>query len=186
MAGQLPSFLTGGMAIIRIGDVRIAYCQNLRISGRMDNTAVYGVGSYGPHSLEPVMHGANFSLQITRYTSDLFNKFDTEGTVDLPNNLQNTTDSKKRDGNSVIDSASFNPQLLLLSSTFDIAVYERKTDYTTAGGVGTEHGLEGKLIYTLEDCRLSNYSFNFAPGELLIENVSGLARVLKDSTADPS
>lgn len=182
MAGQLPSFLTGGLAVIRIGDVRIAYAQNLSISARMDNTAVYGVGSYGPHSLEPVIHGANFSMQITRYSTDLFNRFNNAGQEKLPENLRNAELDSNRDGNSVIDIASFNPQLMLLSTTFDISVYERKSAISD-GKATPDHGLEGKLLFVLKDCRLANYSFNFAPGELLLENVSGIARVLEDNAA---
>lgn len=181
MAGQLNSFLTGGSCAIRIGDVRIAYAQNLSISTRMDHTAVYGVGSYGPHALEPVNHGVNFSFQIVRY-SDAILTGDTEaGTPNrtasnssLPDNMGATQSDGNRDGNSLIDSTAFNPQLLLLSTTFDIEVYERNFDTN-------QLGVEGNLIYLVKDCRLRNYSFNFAPGQLLIENVSGIGRYLTDA-----
>lgn len=169
------------MCLIRVGDVRVAYAQNLSLSARMDNQAVYGVGSFGPHSLEPVMHGCTFSMQITRYTTTLSDRFKAQDTKTLPENLQSVTNEAGRDGNSLIDATSFNPQLLLLSTSFDIVVYERKSSISADGtSVNPEHGLEGEPIYTLKDCRLSNYSFNFTPGELLIENVSGVARLLEN------
>jgi hypothetical protein len=194
MAGQLPSFLTGGSACIRIGDARIAYCQNLSFQSRMDNTAVYGVGSYGPHALEPVLHSVSFSMQITRYTNAVL-KGNGSTTPDrtgsavqhvLPDNMANLATDPQRDGNSLLDAASFNPQLLLLSTTFDIVVYERKANVTGSGNsvvLGGDHGLEGEPLFVIRDCRLGNYGFSFAPGELLIENVSGVGRFLEDAQA---
>ena len=184
MAGQVSSFLHGASCILRIGDVRIAYAQSLNVQARMDNTAIVGIGSAGPLALEPVMHGCTYSMQITRYTTTIVKGDSVGGVPDrtaqahsLPENLQGVKLEAGRDGNSVIDQASFNPQLLLLSTTFDIDVYERLQSAT--GG----QGAEGALLYRLVDCRLSNYSFSFQPGQLLIENVSGVARFLEDSAA---
>lgn len=181
MAGQLTSFLTGASCAIRIGDVRIAYAQNLNINTRMDHTAVYGIGSFSPHSLEPVNHSVGFSMQIMRYSNAIIKGDAQAGTPNrlntassLPDNLSSAATDENRDGNSLIDSTAFNPQLLLLSATFDIEVYERNFE-------ADKIGAEGKLIYIIKDCRLSNYSFNFAPGQMLIENVSGIGRFLTDS-----
>ena len=184
MAGQVSSFLHGASCILRIGDVRIAYAQSLNVQARMDNTAIVGIGSAGPLALEPTSHGCSFSLQITRYTSGILEGSVAGGTPNrkanpfsLPENLNGVKLENQRDGNSIIDKASFNPQLLLLSTTFDIDVYEREQS-ATAG-----QGTEGKLLYRLVDCRMANYSFSFQPGQLLIENVSGVARLLEDSAA---
>jgi len=196
MAGQLPSFLTGNSVIIRIGERNIAYAQNLNIASRMDNQAVYGVGSASPMALEPVMHGCSFSMNIVRYSTALVAGNGTvnaagvfsAGTIAgrqqaaLPDNIQPLKSLEAGlDGNSILDRTSFNPQLLLLSQTFDIAVYEQSFEYDNAG-VKTQK--QGNLLMLLKDCRLQNYSFNFAPGELLIESVSGIARFLTDVTAE--
>lgn len=158
----------------------------------METTAVLGVGSAMAHSLEPVMYGATFSMQIVRYTNAILkgngtNTPDRLGNPDvLPENLKGTRTDPLRDGNSLIDATAFNPQLLLLSTTFDIEVYEKKANITGSGAsvnVEEDHGLEGELMFVLKDCRLSRYNFNFAPGELLIENVSGLCRLIEDSQA---
>jgi hypothetical protein len=184
MAGQLTSFLTGGSCAIRIGDTRIAYAQNLSINSRMDHTAVFGIGGYNAQNLEPVSHSVSFSMQIVRYSTTLIDGNSTEGvpsrknsSASLPENLSSVTLDSNRDGNSLLDQTSFNPQLLLLSSSFDIEVYERNFEVDKLG-------VEGKLIYLVKDCRLSSYSFNFAPGQLLIENVSGVGRFLSDSEED--
>jgi len=198
MAGQLPSFLTGNSVIIRIGERNIAYAQNLNIASRMDNQAVYSVGSASPMALEPVMHGCSFSMNIVRYSTALVagngasiddkTGISSGGTIagreqaQLPDNIQPLHSLEAGlDGNSILDRTSFNPQLLLLSQTFDIAVYEQSFEYDNAG-VKTQK--QGNLLMLLKDCRLQNYSFNFAPGELLIESVSGIARFLTDATAE--
>lgn len=200
MAGQLPSFVTGALGVIRIGRTRIAFCQNLSISARMDVQPVMGVGSTSVHALEPILHSANFSMQILRYSdttvaqnrdavAETPDSPSIDGSEVLPGVMSNAqlgdAAKKQRDGNSLIDGTMMNPQLLLLSSTFDIEVYERnmKVQKDTEGKVVTGAGgiVEGNLIFTLKDCRIGNYSFSFAPGELLVENVSGLARYYQES-----
>lgn len=180
MAGQLPSFVTGATVVIRIGDTRIAYCQNLRLSARMDTQSVFGIGSSSAHALEPIMHSANFSMQILRYTNGMKKLGDTVNRTanTLPENVKQGQNASQ-DGNSIINSTFMNPQLLLLSATFDIDVYERNFE-------GSALGVEGQKIFTLKDCRIANYSFSFAPGELLIENVSGLARQYQEAVPNIS
>jgi len=185
MAGQLGSFLTGASVIIRIGDRRIAYAQNLNIASRMDNQAVYGLGSASPQALEPVMHSCSWSMSITRYITPTIAGQGTDIPVrkdfQLPDNVRQASLENGLDGNSMLDQAAFNPQLLLLSSTFDIAVYNKNYDFTITGQSATQDASEGALVMVLKDCRMANYTFAFAPGELLIENVSGIARLLTDS-----
>lgn len=171
--------------LIRVGDRRIAYAQNLNISARMDNQAVYGLGSSSPQALEPIMHSANWSMSITRYITPAIAGQGADIPVrkdfQLPDNIRQNSLEAGLDGNSMLDQASFNPQLLLLSSTFDIAVYNKNYEFTVTGQVATQDATEGALVMVLKDCRMANYTFNFAPGELLIENISGVARLLTDS-----
>jgi hypothetical protein len=199
MANQLASILTGNMLVIRIGNRRIAYAQNLQFQRRMDVSAIYGIGSPSVLALEPVQHGVSWSCQITRYTTSIMKGSTIPGngatvenaTLDrtatanqstLPDNLKGVSIDNKVDGNSLIEPTFFNPQLLLLAQTFDVDVYEKTFPVNAQGQIVTVEP-EGALLFTIQDCRIANYSFNFAPGELLIENISGLARFMTDAQA---
>jgi hypothetical protein len=172
MAGKINSFLSGSNAVIMIGKKRLAYCQNLSFSRDVPLAPVMGVGSYSVHALEPVGYTASGSFQITRYTSELFDMYSKADSTVLPDNMATTKLDTHTNGNSLVDSVSFNPQELLLSYSFDIHVFER------LGGDDT-----GKLIFVFEDCRLESYSFDFTPGSLLTENVSFVCRAIRDALA---
>jgi hypothetical protein len=191
MAGQLPSFVNGSAVLIKIGDVYVAYCQDLRFSRSMANVPVRGIGSYSAHALEPVDYSATGQMTITRYTSKVVEggddapKRNDANSQLLPANLSGVkletpkADVAGRDGNSILAPYAFDPRRMLLSATFDIQVFERGVD---AGAVvaGSLSGTTGNLLYTFQDCRLTNYSFSFAPGQILNENVSFICRFLKD------
>ena len=91
----------------------------------------------------------------------------------LPDNMQATSDVKNLVGNSIVDKSALNPAELLLSTTFDVEVYEKDP----------ASKIEGKLLFILRDCRIANYNFNFVPGELLVENVSFQCRRIEDGMA---
>jgi hypothetical protein len=190
MAGQLPSFVNGSAVLIKVGDVYVAYCQDLRFSRNMANMPVRGIGSYSVHALEPVDYSASGQMSIMRYTSKAIAGGEgapvrnEAGSGLLPDNLAGVsldTSSDKtigRDGNSILAPYAFDPRRMLLSATFNIEVYERKSD---AANIGELSGTTGELLYTFEDCRLTNYSFSFAPGQMLTENVSFICRRIVDA-----
>jgi len=184
MAGQISSFAKGSDLVIKIGDVNIAFCQSLSFSRNVTNIPIMSIGSYGPSALEPVDFSASGSLQITRYSTAIltpkdtkvFNRTALELPAVLPPKVRGAVlDTKFRDGNSLVSSIDFNPQLMLISQTFDIAVYERQL------GTDLEMNNTAKLMYTLKDCRATSYSFSFAPGQLLVENFSFVCRNVIDA-----
>lgn len=195
MAGKLPSFLNGSAVLIKIGDVYVAYCQDLRFSRNMANVPVRGIGSYSVHTLEPVDFTASGTMSIVRYTSDSFRLLKDENIYEkdsaqnivmengqpkvapavrtnTPANLASAQMDKNRDGNSLLSPYAFDPRRLLLSETFDIDVYQRGADNNTGvfGAMATK--AETSHIFQFKDCRLTGYSFSFVPGQLLTENVS--------------
>lgn len=172
MAGQLPSFLTGANLIIRIGEMRVAFAQSLSFQRNVAHTAVMGVGAYDVLALEPTSFAASGTMQILRWTDAMLNARKSSKTS-LPDNMQKTDNKDDLQGNSIAHQSAFNPAELLLSSTFDIEVYEK--DPSTK--------LEGQLLFILRDCRLQGYNFNFVPGELLVENASFLCRRIEDAVA---
>ena len=173
MAGQIPSFLTGANLVIRIGEIRVAFAQSLSFQRNVAHTAVMGVGAYDVLALEPTSFAASGSMQILRWTDDMLEKRVKDRDT-LPDNMASTASKADMVGNSIVSDTAFNPQKLLLSTTFDIEVYEKKAE-------GEQ--VEGALLFVLRDCRIQNYNFNFVPGELLVENVSFLCRRIEDRIA---
>jgi hypothetical protein len=186
MAGQLPSFLSGSNVEIVIGGVTVAFAKNLSVSRNMSVIPVQSIGSYSTQALEPTMFSANGSLTITRYSSKVlgggtsgFNRTTNANKRTLPEQMRKAAaqdGSGLRDGNSIIDAVSFNPRKTLISSTFDIEVYERGVDPLT----GAHTTVGQNLLYTMKDCRLTNFSFSFAVGSLLEENTTFVCRTIID------
>lgn len=174
MAGQIPSFLNGANMIIRIGEIKVAFAQSMSFSRNVSHTAVMGIGAYDVLALEPTGFAASGSMQILRWTDEML-KARAAHRATLPKNLEATTDQPTLIGNSIVDKSALNPAELLLSQSFDIELYERDPENKT----------EGTLIFVLRDCRISNYNFNFVPGELLIENVSFQCQRIEDRLAQP-
>jgi len=186
MSGQLPSFVNGSNILLRIGDVTVAYCQDLRFNRNMANVPVRGLGSYSTHATEPVDYSASGQMSILRYNKDIVYGNPDNNVPDrsltgelLPENLQGATKSSDRDGNSLLTGHAFDPRRLLLSATFDIEAYERSANKLVADG--TDGSNFAKLLYKFYDCRLTSYSFSFAPGQLLMENVAFLASYIQDA-----
>jgi hypothetical protein len=181
MAGKIPSFLTGANLVIKIGDVQIAFAQSLSFQRNVAHTAVMGIGAYDVLALEPTSFAASGSMQILRWTDELFNLIAGIDKTALPDNMQSTTNKANMVGNSIVDKEAFDPRRLLLSKTFDIDVYEKRYKDDDKDATAME---EGKLVFVLRDCRINNYNFNFVPGEILVENISFLCRRIEDGSAD--
>jgi hypothetical protein len=184
MAGQLPSFLNGSNVQIKIGEVVVAFCQNLNFTKSMQNVAITSIGSYSTQAQEPTMFFCSGSMTITRYSSKSlnggeggFNRTSGNNKRTLPDQLKQAPaqdSSGLRDGNSLVDAVSFNPRKILISSTFDIDVYERGVD----GATGNHSNAGNFLKYTLKDCRLTGYGLSFAVGSILQESVSFICRTV--------
>lgn len=184
MAGQTSSFLNGSNVQIKIGEVVVAFCKNFSATKSMQNVAINSIGSYSTQALEPVLFFCSGSMTIDRYTSKTlnggqggFNRTAGNNKRVLPDQLKQAPSqdaSGLRDGNSLVDAVSFNPRKILISSTFDIDVYERGVD----GATGNHSSAGNFLKYTFKDCRLTGYGLSFAVGSVLQESVSFICRTV--------
>lgn len=180
MAGKIASFASGSNLAIVIGDTVMAFATNLSWSDDVSHTAVGGIGAYDYQALEPLQYIARGSLTLTRYGSEAWNAIDSNGKTTPDRTVAGifpTTKGNGGDGNSMLRGPHFNPSKLLLSRTFDIDVYERTSD--GAGATGTK-------IFTIHDCRMTNYSITFTPGQLVSENVSFMCIRVEDTQAQPT
>jgi hypothetical protein len=193
MAGQLPAFLNGSQLVVRIGQLQLALAQALSFSDNMTHQDVGGLGAFAPYAIEPTQYLAQGSLVITRWSTALRDKITANlsalsgsgltpvsGNDLLPQPLKGAQTSVRRDGNSLLDGIQFNPRLLLLSTTFDIEVYQRSRNHTDISSNAKTLNDELFLTYVLKNCRLNNYGFSFAPATLLQETVTFLCLGIYD------
>ncbi len=182
MANLLPSFLSSSKLEIRIGDSVFAYAQALTFTDEMSVMPVGGIGSFNYHTLEPVGYMGRGTMTITHYSSKAVQALKNIGNFrhgndmsHVPTNLKDISSENTaavNDGNSLLRDYWFNPINLLLSTTFDVSVYERDLK-PIAGKVDKFNFITGgTLLYTMSDCRMTNYSISFTPGSFVNETVA--------------
>ena len=169
--GTLPQMATGAGLVIKINSVTIAYAQSMSFADRMATAPVGGIGSYSYDAIEPLQYSASGSMVITQYSQAAL---DAISQITKPSRVDNPGRVNATQGNTVLRSKWFSPLMLMISSTFDIDVYNRAQSSTDAA-ISI-----GDLVYTLQDCRLNAYALTFTPGSLVQENIGYLCLAVID------
>ena len=176
---KLPAFLDGARLVIKVDGQALAFCEALSFSDNMASQMTMGIGSYSPHTNEPLIYSAQASLRILRYTSAALGG--TKDGKEIPNmkaklgSISGPTGAKSgrnADGNSMMFYNSFSPVKMLLESTFDIEVYTRVSADTT---------LSASPTYKMKDCLITDLSIRFNVGSLVSEDISILCRMIEDN-----
>ena len=175
-SNKLPAFLDGARLVIKVDGQALAFCEALSFSDNMASQMTMGIGSYSPHTNEPLVYSAQASLRVLRYTSAALGKnVNGKQTPDMQGKLAAVSKtpgvSRKADGNSLAHYNSFSPIRMLLESTFDIEVYTR----TDASG-----GVSDTPTYKMKDCLVSDLSIRFNVGSLVSEDINILCRIIED------
>jgi hypothetical protein len=178
MANKLPSFIDGARLVIKVDGKPFAFCEALSFSDNMASQLTMAIGSYSPHTNEPLVYSAQASLRILRYTKAALGEAKNDktisamrGKIDAINSTTGQTADRASDGNSMMMINSFSPVKMLLESTFDVEVYTR---------VGEKNALSSKPTYVMKDCLITDLSIRFAVGSLVSEDVSLLCRMIED------
>jgi hypothetical protein len=173
MSGFVNSFASGSNLSIRFGNIVVAYGSNLSFSDDVSHAPVGGMGSYSYDTLEPLQYVARGNFSINRFSKLATDAIAAQATPgQLPSRMGATssgTGTDLTDGNTLLHPSQFNPARLLFSRTFDIDVYEGGPSSTALAG--SDRGVS-KLIFTLQNCRMTGYSIAFTPGALVGENIS--------------
>lgn len=176
---KLPAFLDGARLVIKVDGQALAFCEALSFSDNMASQMTMAIGSYSPHTNEPLIYSAQASLRVLRYTSAALGD-NPKGGKTLPamkgkvGAIAKTTGSSRgADGNSMAFYNTFSPVRMLLESTFDIEVYTRTGTSST--------NLSEKPTYTMKDCLITDLSIRFNVGALVSEDISILCRMIIDS-----
>jgi hypothetical protein len=181
MANKLPSFLDGARLVIKIDGKPFAFCEAMSFSDNMASQMTMGIGSYSPHTNEPLIYSAQASLRILRYTTAaLGDKLKNDQQISQMKTkidaVKSTGMTKDRssDGNSMMMLNSFSPVKMLLESTFDVEVWTR------VNTAGTKDALSSSATYVMRDCLVTDLSIRFNVGSLVSEDVSILCRMIED------
>ena len=137
MAGKTPSFITGATAKIKVGNLTMAYAQDVSYNTTVTTIPIETMGRYEVVSNEPVAYFVDGTLSIVRYTKEAaaMNGANSKG-----NNVEQWSNSPGQGG---VAGDGFDPARLIASETFDLEVFQK-----LATG-GTES------VGKLRDCRFT-------------------------------
>lgn len=177
MANKLPAFLDGARLVIKVDGKPFAFCEALSFSDNMSSQLTMAIGSYSPHTNEPLIYSAQASMRVLRYTKaalgdgkDNIDKMKSK--VGVISKTPGLTKDRASDGNSMMMLNSFSPIKMLLESTFDVEVFTRN---------GTNGELTTSPTYKMKDCLITDLSIRFNVGSLVSEDVSILCRMIEDN-----
>jgi hypothetical protein len=192
MANQVPTFITGANAKITVDNITFAYASDVSYNVVVDTIPIETMGRYEAVTNEPVNYSVSGELSVVRYTS-LANK--TAETSSLKGNgLGNVT------GNTgLAQSNQFDPGNMLLSSSWDLVVYQK---YATAAGLtGTSSigsggadsaalssGVSQLGVIRISDCRFNRMSAGITKRGILVNRLSFVGILASDESfaAGPS
>jgi hypothetical protein len=184
VSNQLPAFLDGARLRIKIDGKVFAFCEALSFSDNMASQLTMGIGSYSPHTNEPLIYSAQASLRVLRYTTSSFGPdADSENGKFVYNSAKSISSvsgakgfqaDRASDGNSMMFLNTFSPVKMLLESTFDIEVQTRANMKDNQGKANF------KTTYIMKDCLITDLSIRFNVGALVSEDVSILCRYIID------
>lgn len=176
MANKLPAFLDGARLVIKVDGKPFAFCEAISFSDNMSSQLTMAIGSYSPHTNEPLIYSAQASLRILRYTKSALGESNSispmKGKVRAVSQTPGLTKDRASDGNSMMMLNSFSPVKMLLESTFDVEVFTKN---------GTNGELSASPTYKMKDCLITDLSIRFNVGALVSEDVSLLCRIIEDN-----
>lgn len=171
MAGIKPSFVTGANAKIKLAGKTFAYASDVSLQIQVDTIAIETMGRYEPVTNEPIAYAVGGDLSIVRYTSQVGIANNGAGGNMIPSakNTGNGLGNVEGIGGSSKLSDHMNPGNLIVSTTFDIDVYQ-KVGTAQANGAATV--TDTSKIFSIKDCRFRSMSTGLNKRNILVERYS--------------
>lgn len=170
MAGKVPSFVTGATAKIKAGGRTFAYAQDVSYRVMVDTIPVETMGRYETVSNEPVNYSVAGELAIVRYTK-VAQANNMPGANAGGNGLGNV--NWTTGGNA---SDEFNPGNLIISRTWDLAVYQK-----TLPGVD-QLAEDANRVMMITDCRFNHMSAGLNKRGILVNRLSFVGILASDDS----
>lgn len=168
MANQIPSFITGATAKIKVGTKTLAYASDVSYNIEVSTIPVETMGRYEAVSNEPVNYSVSGSFSVVRYTSFAKN---------IPG--ISSTGGGNGAGKILPDGAGsladhINPYNLITSTTFDLSVFQKVSN--PAG--------EPIQIAKVKDCRIVRKSNALNKRGLLVDQFAFVGVLANDDSFD--
>lgn len=170
MAGKIPSFVTGATAKIKAGGLTMAYAQDVNYRVSVDTIPVETMGRYETVSNEPVNYSVSGELAIVRYTA-VATANGMPGTNAGGNGMGNANWVTGGKGSDMMD-----PGNLLVSQTFDLAVFQKTQ---AAAGAPTA---ETAQVITITDCRFNNKTAGLNKRGILVDHFTFVGILASDDS----
>lgn len=179
MAGKKPSFITGANAKIKVGGKTFAYASDVSYQVVVDVIPVETMGRYEAVTNEPVNYSVFGELSVVRYTG-IAKTNNMPGTNTGGNGLGKVNYTTGGNGAHEID-----PGNLLLSQTWDLAVYQKEQSSVTTGG-GTAAVTDSVEFITIKDCRFTRKGAALNKRGILVDRLSFVGILADDESFDAS
>jgi len=163
MAGQIPQFLTGAQATIKLvngtGITFLAYCTDLSYNVSVQHIPVEALGQFEVYSNEPVSYSVNGSFSIIRYKVGAGQNVDGVGQTNVESDIDK----------------QMTPSEMLTSQTFDLGVIANFAAGTPAGGGVAAVPESGIEMIKIKDCRITNRSQQLNKRNLMVDTFQFVA-----------
>lgn len=179
MAGKKPSFITGANAKIKVGGKTFAYAADVSYQVSVDTIPIETMGRYEAVSNEPVNYSVAGELSVVRYTG-IAKTNNMPGTNTGGNGLGKVDYTTGSNG-----SHEINPGNLLLSQTWDLAVYQKEQTGATAPG-GVAAVVDSVEFITIKDCRFTRKSASLNKRGILVDRLAFVGILADDESFDSS
>lgn len=174
MAGKKPSFITGATAKIKVGGKTFAYCSDVAYNIVVDVIPIETMGRYEAVTNEPVNYSVSGSLSVVRYTN-IAKQNNIAGTAQGGNGLGNVNYSTGGKASNELD-----PGNLLISQTWDLAVFQKEQTAPADGGTGvTTESIE---FITIKDCRFRAKSASINKRGILVDRYDFVGVIADDDS----
>ena len=170
-----PTFVTGSRAKIRVDGATFAFATNVNYTVDVTHVPVEVLGAYEVIAYEPVGYRVSGTMTVVRYTANP-NQVPTNGTAKDAGAGAGNSPFAHANGTvgAAAVPAAFNPGNLLLSSTFDIEVYDRRD--------GQADQMGQRFVY-ISDARFERRSGGLNAKGLLEEQFSFNGILFSDDAA---
>lgn len=179
MAAKKPSFITGANAKIKVGGKTFAYASDVSYQVAVDTVPIETMGRYEAVTNEPVNYSVAGELSVVRY-SQIAKDNNMPGTNTGGNGLGKVDFTTGGNG-----SHHINPGNLLLSQTWDLAVFQKTQPAATAGG-NTAVVVDSVEFITIKDCRFTRKTAGISKRGILVDRLSFVGVLADDESFDSS
>lgn len=170
MAGKVPSFVTGATAKIKAGGLTFAYAQDVSYRVSVDTIPIETMGRYEAVTNEPVNYSVAGELSVVRYTA-VAQANGMPGAAAGGNGLGKAIWQTPGSGQG---SDQFDPSRLIVSSTWDLEVFQK---IDTAGTTDPT-----RQVIKITDCRFNNKSAGLNKRGILVDRMSFVGILASDDS----